>query len=137
MRARLIQYFLEFLLIENAVFEFLSHHNCIRRTSFDAQIAERAHVEMVNPRVDRFLLLSIGLQFLLGNDFDTSIRARQLARLTTGAAMFVLLIMRHCYFAPETFRQFQLSRAFIFRIQLRHNFLVMREVITCQLHPRQ
>ena len=79
-----------------------------------------------------FFLFAFCIQFIFENHFDRSIGTGQFTGLAAGAAVFIILIMRHYHFAFEPFRQHQCVT--VVRILLCDNLFMMCEIIKCPLH---
>ena len=85
--------------------------------------------------VDDAFLFTVGHVDLRLDDLDGSVRAGRFTYPASGAAVFVVLIVRHDHLALEPVVHFQGLP--VFRVLLGHDLPGAEEVSSGYLHPRQ
>ena len=117
------------------MFKLLAPGDGIGGTGFDAQTAEGTHRQVINVFVDDAFLLAVGHVDPGLDDLDGTVRAGCFTNTATGAAMFVVLVVRHDHFAFEPVVHFQGLP--VFRVLLGYDFPGAEEVSPGYFHPRQ
>jgi hypothetical protein len=117
------------------MFEFLSESQCIRGTGLYAKAAETAHRKMIDVLINDPYFFSIRAIDPYGDDLDRTVGTVGLADPTPGAAMLVVIVMRHDHF---TLKPVVHLKGFpVLGILLRYNLSGAEKVLAGDGHPYQ